>query len=221
MPSEKNKAAQLLLPALELALVLGLAPLLMLTKTGHGFRHVILLTGLCYVAWRLQGRIAWRFLFSAPPAGWWRGPLLRASLFAVLALIFVMLAEPQNLFLLPRERTGLWILILVLYPILSALPQELIYRVYLFEVHKILWKSPALPVLISAVLFGWMHIIFASWLSVILTLFAGLVLAWSYGRSRLRPGAIWVILFEHSLYGLTVFTVGLGRYFYLPRLYFS
>ena len=220
MSSEKNTTAQWLLPALELILLLGLVPLLVLTKTGHSLRHIILLTGLLYVAWRLRKRIVWRFLFGVPPDGWWRGPLLRGFLFSLLALIFVMTVEPENLFLLPRERTGLWLLILVLYPILSALPQELIYRVYLFEVPDVLWKFPVIPVLVSAIFFGWLHIIFAGWLAVISTFVAGLVLAWSYKRSRLQPGAIWVLLLEHSLYGLTVFTIGLGKHFFIPSLYF-
>jgi hypothetical protein len=205
------------LSVLEIFLLLGLVPLLVLCREGHLFRRVILLAGCLYVIFRLHGHISWTALFRRPPPGWWRGPLLRGLLVLVLALAYAACMEPATFLDLPRHRTRLWLLILVFYPLLSVLPQELIFRVWVFEAHRPLWVSPLLPCLVSALFFGWAHIIYAGWFAVAATTLGGLTLAWNYQGNRSRPGAIWPLCLEHSLYGLTMFTVGLGRYFFLTR----
>ncbi len=201
--------------ALELLLFLGCVPLLALTGPGHALRHALLLAGCAYAVWRLSGRVPWRFLFARPPYGWWIGPLLRGLLVLLCAVWYISDIAPALLFRLPMERPGIWLLILLSYPPLSALPQELIYRVYLFEAHPSLWRNRFWPYIItSALSFGWAHVIFAGWLAMGLTALGGLLLGLTYRRARSRPGAVWSITLEHSLYGLALFTVGLGRYFW-------
>ena len=205
------------LSILELLLLFVGVPLFALSELGHAFRHLLLFVGCAYVVWRLGGHINWRHVCGLPPAGWWCNPVLRGGLVAAGMLAYVLLMEPENLFVLPRERTGLWLLIVFAYPVLSVIPQELIYRVYLFETHRGLWASPRLFVVVSALFFGWMHIVFIGWFAVITTAFGGLLLAETYVRTRAKPGALWIVTLEHALYGLAVFTVGLGKYFFLPR----
>lgn len=209
--------AERCLSALEIFLLLGLVPLLALCREEHLFRRVLLLAGCLYVIFRLRRHVSWAFLFRRPPPGWWRGPLLRAVLVLFLALAYTAFMEPDALLDLPRTRTRLWLLILFLYPLLSVLPQELIFRVWVFEAHTSLWVSPLLPLLVSAFFFGWLHIIYAGWFAVVTTTLGGLALAWNYRGNRSRPGAIWPLCLEHSLYGLTMFTLGLGRHFFVTR----
>ena len=210
-------AAERCRSALEIFLLLGIVPLLVLSREEHLFRRVVLLAGCLYVVCRLHRHISWSVLFRRPPPGWWRGPLLRGLLVLALALVYAALMEPDTFLDLPRQRTRLWLLILFLYPLLSVLPQEIIFRVWVFEAHTALWVSPLLPLLVSALFFGWAHIIYAGWFAVAATTLGGLALAWNYRQNRSRPGAIWPLCLEHSLYGLTMFSVGLGRYFFVAR----
>ena len=203
--------------ALELTLLLGGVPLLALTDAGYAVRHALLLAGCAFVVWRLWGSVSWRGLFGPPPPGWWRGPALRGLLVIVGALLYVRLLEPERLLVLPLQRPGLWLLIVALYPLLSVIPQELIYRVYLFEAHAVLWTRPLLPVCVSALAFGWVHIVFAGWFAVVVCTAGGLLLASTYQRFRERPGAVWIVSLEHALYGLALFTAGLGHHFFTPR----
>jgi membrane protease YdiL (CAAX protease family) len=212
-----SAAAGRIRSALEIFLLLGLVPLLVLFWEGHLFRRLVLLAGCLYVVCRLRRHISWSVLFRRPPSGWWRGPLLRGLLVLVLALAYAAFLEPDAFLDLPRRRTSLWLLILLLYPLLSVLPQEIIFRVWVFEAHQSLWVSPLLPILVSALFFGWAHIIYAGWFAVATTTLGGLALAWNYRQNRSRPGAVWPLCLEHSLYGRTMFSVGLGRYFFVAR----
>lgn len=61
--------------------------------------------------------------------------LLRVDGAAVLALGHALPGvEP---FAFARERSILWVAVLLLYPILSALPQELIFRVFFFHRYRV------------------------------------------------------------------------------------
>lgn len=203
--------------AVELVLFLFALPILVVSIKAYGFRRFILIAGGLYALWRLMDAVSWRFLFARPAAGWWVGPLCRGALVFLLAVLFVLSTDPDTLFLLPRERLHIWTGIVLLYPWLSVLPQELIYRVYLFEVMRPLWGRTRAAVPVSAFLFGWVHIIYTGWFAVLLSAAGGVALAWNYARVREHKGAIWPLILEHSLYGLSMFTVGLGRYFFLPR----
>jgi len=203
--------------ALELFLFLGGLPLLAVIWPDYTFRRVLLLTACAYVALRLYGRVDWRHVGGLPSAGWWRAPALRGALVAVCILAYVLIVEPDRLFALPRERPGVWLAIMFAYPIFSVIPQELIYRVYLFETHAGLWIKPRLAIIASALLFGWMHIVFVGWFAVATTTIGGFLLADTYARTRAKPGALWIVALEHSLYGLAMFTMGLGKYFFMPR----
>lgn len=122
----------------------------------------------------------------------------------------VLLLAPDEFLSLPRDRTRLWAFIMVLYPIFSVYPQELVYRTFLFHRYKPLFRSQTGLILASAFAFGLMHIVFHHWLSVVMTFAGGLLFAWTYARTRSTLAAS----VEHALYGCFVFTVGLGSFFY-------
>ncbi len=202
---------------LELLLFLGGVPALVLFQEDYIFRRGLLIAAGMYAVFRLWGRISWRRLFSSPGRGWWKWPLIRAGVALVCLLGFVLLFEPQNLLNLPQEHFEIWLAFVVFYPALSVLPQELIYRVYVFEAHKELLSPPLLALIASAMAFAWLHIVFAGWFAVASTFAAGVALAWNYFQNRNSPGAIWPLVLEHSLYGQIVFTIGLYQYFFVPR----
>lgn len=117
---------------------------------------------------------------------------------------------PERLLDLPRERPGLWATIMIGYPLLSVIPQELIYRVYFFHRYARAFGSPRTLLLLSALAFGYVHVLYGAWISVLLTLVGGIL----FGITYLRTRSVWLVSVEHALYGCFLFTVGLGRFFY-------
>jgi len=135
--------------------------------------------------------------------------LLRFLVLGTLLTLFVRLAMPPEFLDLPRHNPVLWLAIMLLYPLLSVWPQEVIFRRFFFaRYHRIFGNTGLVPA--SALAFGFAHIIFLNWVAVALTLAGGTIFAADYARYR-RLG---LACLEHSLYGCLIFTIGLGRYFY-------
>ena len=120
------------------------------------------------------------------------------------------LFRPDLLFSFPREHTLIWLLVLVLYPLLSAFPQEIIFRTFFFYRYRRLFASDLAMILTNAVCFGLAHLFFGNWLAPALSATGGVIFARTYAR---RCSTLMVGL-EHSLWGNFIFTVGLGWYFY-------
>jgi len=142
-------------------------------------------------------------------AGFRRLLMRDVPLLALLGLA-VWLAAPKLLFSLVKAAPALWLLVMVLYPIVSVYPQELLYRAYFFHRFKPLFGSEAGMIAASAVLFGFVHIIFGNWISIVLTAVGGALFGLTYRSSRSLPLAC----LEHALFGDFIFTIGIGRYFY-------
>ncbi len=121
--------------------------------------------------------------------------------------------DPQALFSLPRRRPELWATIMLLYPLVSVYPQEVIFRVFFFHRYGTLFAMPAMTIVASAAAFGVVHVVFHNWIAVAMTLIGGLLFAATYARTR----SAFAVSVEHALYGCLVFTIGLGEYFYSGR----
>jgi membrane protease YdiL (CAAX protease family) len=139
----------------------------------------------------------------------WRPMLLRTTMGCLALLLLVVAVSPEALFQLPRTRTGLWLLIMIAYPLLSVYPQELIFRTFLFHRYRDVLPPRALLV-VSALAFGYAHIVLHNLPSVLLSTLGGLLFASSYRRSN----STLLVALEHALYGCFVFSVGLGGLFY-------
>lgn len=136
---------------------------------------------------------------------------MRALAVAVFCPAAVMIIDPSLLFAFPRARPWFWLLVMVLYPVLSAYPQELIYRAFLFKRYGPVMSAGAL-IMASTLSFAFLHIIFHNWLAVALTIPAGYFFAKTYAGT----GSLMAAALEHALYGCIAFTSGLGRFFYNP-----
>lgn len=132
-------------------------------------------------------------------------------LVAALLSAFMARFQPIEFLALPNRAPIFWAIIMVFYPLLSALPQEMIYRTLFFHRFGALFgNSRVLAAAVNGALFGFAHIMFGSWISIVLSGALGFVIAWRYARAR----SFWAAWIEHALYGDLVFTVGLGRYFF-------
>ena len=152
-----------------------------------------------------------RELGRLPPA---RELLAILALFVPVAAavaIFIARFQPELFLSLPRRALPFWVIIMVFYPVISAFPQELIYRtLYFHRFGALFGERRVLAAIVNGALFGFAHIMFGSWISVVLSGALGFVIAWRYSHAR----SFWGAWFEHALYGDLVFTVGLGRYFF-------
>jgi len=151
----------------------------------------------------------WRELLRNP--GIPPGPVvaLAAATLAV-SLLVVGLGQPDTLFLLARDRPGLLLAILLLYPVLSALPQELVYRPLFFRRYRVLLTRGRGALLANAAAFSLAHLLFWSWTVAVLTFAGGLVFAWAY-RER---GSFVLAVALHAVAGSILFAVGMGQFFY-------
>lgn len=130
--------------------------------------------------------------------------------------------RPELWLAFPRERPTIFAAVMVLYPLLSVYPQEVIWRTFFFHRYQPLFESGKSPsagwlagvswpmVLASGLAFGWMHCVFNNWVAVLLTIPGGWLFAFTYARTR-STAAVWL---EHAFWGCFAFTIGLGRYFY-------
>lgn len=122
----------------------------------------------------------------------------------------VWLLQSETFFSFPKEQPLIWILVVFLYPLLSALPQEVIYRTYFFHRFDEYIPLKNGTVILSALAFSFLHIVYDNWWALGLSFIAGLLLGITYERTK---SLFWVTV-EHSIYGLLVFTLGLGNFFY-------
>lgn len=165
---------------------------------------------------------AWFYLRRQPTfdrGDLWRADALRPALPSILvvgaisaALMVVAVAiwDADRLFRLPREAPQIWLLIIVLYPLLSVYPQGLLFRAFLMHRYAPAFGNGVASAVASATAFGFAHIIYGTVASVLLTLAAG----WMFARRYQRTRSLLTASVEHALLGVLVFTIGLGDLFY-------
>lgn len=139
----------------------------------------------------------------------YKGMLKQFTIIATVMIVLIYFFIPDHLFSLIKKDTLLWALIVILYPLISVYPQELLYRTFFFHRYKILFNKKWQIITANALLFGYMHIIFENWVAVVLTILGGFLFATIYERTH---STLFVSL-THALYGVLVFTIGLGIYF--------
>ena len=134
-------------------------------------------------------------------------------LFAALAALIagaIFLLRPEWIFSFVRRAPLFWVLIMLLYPVLSVYPQGIVFRSFLFHRYRSLFTNPVTMTIVSALAFSYAHIVFRNVIAVSFTLIGGVIFAWRYRRTE----SLFVSSFEHALYGCWMFTVGLGDFFY-------
>jgi membrane protease YdiL (CAAX protease family) len=126
-------------------------------------------------------------------------------------LLCVWIFLPEKLFDLPKGNPGIWVILCVLYPLFSAYGQEIIFRTFLFHRYRALFQSPTLLIIASGITFSFAHIVYFSWISMFLTLLAGLNFAYEYSKTQ----SVLFTSILHGILGDVVFTIGLGQFFWM------
>lgn len=157
--------------------------------------------------WRTGG-FDWRSLIRGHRLPWWEA-LGIALATLVAGTVILSLARPEALFALARSRPEFLLLIWCLYPLLSALPQELIFRPLFFHRYGALLPHGQTAIALNAAIFSFAHLMYWSWVVALMTFIGG----WVFARAYLRHGfpAAWLL---HAVAGNVLFAVGMGYYFY-------
>jgi membrane protease YdiL (CAAX protease family) len=129
----------------------------------------------------------------------------------VLCLLVVYVFFPEKLFEFPMQHPLLWLMVIILYPVFSVLPQEILYRTFFFNRYDLLFKSRLKMVLVNAFVFMHMHLVFESYFVLLATFIGGYFFASTFFRTM----SLKLVFLEHSLYGFVIFTVGLVELFFL------
>lgn len=197
----------------EFLLIFGGFPLLILTLQNRALMIGTLWLGALAV-WAVL-----RFNYKRRHAGEWNWPGFHAGLrpvlirFAVLGpaiALLTWLLIPDEFLSFPRERPEIWWRVMLLYPLLSVWPQEIIYRSFIYHRYQSLWGTRHGYIAASASAFGFLHIIMLNPVALIMTALGGYLFAKDFARHK----SLALACLEHAIYGCLAFTVGLGKFFY-------
>lgn len=164
----------------------------------------------CWLVLRIQGGISLRdIMHRSAPISERRRILVTYAIAFPLLTLGLWLAKPDALFGLIRQQPMLWLLVMLVYPLVSVFPQELAYRVFFFNRYRLLFGQRQWMIAASAVGFSLGHIVFQNWPSVLLTFLGG----WLFARTYQRTESVVLVAIEHTLYGWAIFTIGYGEFF--------
>ena len=176
--------------------------------------HLSLWIVTAYALFYLSHRpdFSWRDLWQGN--GWTaaqkRHAVLRFLVLAPFLIASTLYFVPGRFLSFPKERPVLWLAVMVLYPLLSALPQEIVFRAFFFERYKSILPRRLAMIAMSAFCFGFIHVMFHNWIAPVFSAGGGALFAASFAQHR---SIKWVAI-EHAAYGCFIFTLGLGWFFF-------
>lgn len=139
----------------------------------------------------------------------WRSIIVRFVLVGAAILIYVRWFTPYNL-VADFSANRKLVYMILMYPFLSAMPQELIFRKFFFYRYSSLFRNPKILILVNAVLFAFAHLYFSSVLVLLFTLLGGFMFSLTFLKNK----SLLVVTLEHTLYGILILCTGLSTLFY-------
>jgi hypothetical protein len=169
-------------------------------------------TGYCWFILRKHHKNTFSDIWKWKEVSWKNlNPLLIRWILATIAMFFFMSwYDPDMLFNIWLRNPSLIPVLMLAYPVLSALPQEFIFCSFLFTRYKSLFGDGKLMILISAVTFAYAHCLYINPVAPTLSLLGGIIFAATYAKTK----SLALVTIEHGLYGNSLFIIGLGWYFY-------
>lgn len=153
----------------------------------------------------------WRSLMMGKLIPDWRFTLLFIAGTTCVATVLTLSLVPECFLLMPQHIPQIWLAMTIVYPILSVVPQGIIYRALFFERYASLFPSPKAAMATHAIVFGLAHLFYLNGVAVALTIMGGLIFAWAYVEKKSFMFAVLL----HAIAGWILFTTGLGSaYFY-------
>jgi membrane protease YdiL (CAAX protease family) len=135
--------------------------------------------------------------------------LIMFGISAIVMLVLIWIIDASKMFLLLRTNPWLLLIISIFYPLFSVIPQGLAYRSMFFHRYGDLFPGNAMKIISSAAVFAFGHILYKNWMVLVLTFVAGLIFGYRYYKTK----SLAISILEHALYGVWLFTCGLGYFF--------
>ena len=139
----------------------------------------------------------------------WRFVAIFTVSFLCLGLIYILLIDKELLFIFPKTNFRLWLIVMFVYPFLSVIPQEIVYRVFFFHRYQTLFNNNIYFIVINLIMFSFAHIVFQNFHAIFITALVSPIFAIAYLQKSFLTCVI-----IHSLGGQIIFTLGLGKYFF-------
>ncbi len=139
----------------------------------------------------------------------WRRMLARFAACAALLTALLALYRPEWILSFPRRNPRFWLVVCAAYPLISVLPQGILYRA-LWEKRYAAGLSRTASLLLGAAFFAWAHVVFRNVWACAFTFVGGIFFLSTYRRT----GSLLFSGIEHALYGDFLFTIGWGAFFY-------
>ncbi|MDB2682735.1 hypothetical protein N9Z27_00610 [Alphaproteobacteria bacterium] len=207
-----NKITPLLL--LEFALLCIALPTVIIYFRFAPFMFTFLwgAAGYCFLVYRRNHWQGFRNLWNWSAVTWehLKPILIRWVICCALMTAFIYVYDNERMFGLVQRNPKFIPFLLVLYPVLSALPQEFIFCSFFFKRYAPLFKTQKTMIIASALVFAYAHVLFINPIAPTLSLIAGLIFAKTYADHK----SLALVTIEQGLYGNFLFIVGLGWYFY-------
>lgn len=146
--------------------------------------------------------------------GWgridWRAVAVFALATTLVSAAVTVAVLPDRWFVVWRMSPRVWLAIMVLYPVVSALPQEIVFRPLFFRRYAPILPAGRAALVLNAALFSLAHLLYWNWIVAAMTFAGGLAFAWAYEVRRSFPLAVAL----HAVAGNILFTLGTGMLFY-------
>jgi len=139
----------------------------------------------------------------------WERRLGRFIFTGIVMLVLIYFLRNDLLFSLVRNNVYMWIVVMIIYPVLSVTTQEVIFRAFYFQRYKKLFGDRSMMLFSSVLAFGFAHWFFGNWIAISLSTIGGYV----FGKTYQETKSLFMCWLEHSAYGCLIFTVGLFDYF--------
>lgn len=199
---------------LELCLLFVVTPLILAITISVYIKLFYLFLGILYIIWvsikkeqfkktKIASKTLKKVLLQI---------IIRFGCIAIGSTFFLYVSDKASLFNVVLTKTDLWLKFSLVYILASVIPQELIYRTFFVKRYQEIFKNEISFILINAALFSFAHIWFQSWIVLTFTFIGGVFFIKTY----LKTKSLWLVLLEHSLYGIWLYTVGYGKLFLFP-----
>lgn len=139
----------------------------------------------------------------------WTFVIIFSVIFFFLGFFYVLLVDKNLLFIFPKTNFKLWLIVIFIYPFLSVIPQELVYRVFFFQRYFPNINRFYFPSFLNLVVFAYGHLVFSNMHAIIITAIVSPIFTYAYLKKSFLTCVI-----LHTLGGQIIFTLGLGKYFF-------
>ena len=139
----------------------------------------------------------------------WKFIIIFSLIFLSLSFFYIILVDKDLLFIFPKTNFKLWLLVILIYPFLSVIPQEIVYRVFFFQRYFPNERSFYFLTLLNMIVFSYGHIVFNNVHAILITAIVSPIFTYAYLKK-----SFFTCIVLHALGGQIIFTLGLGKYFF-------